>query len=244
MKIEKVPKEEREIFRPLINKAAVYDAMASYYACDHEDGQVEVYGAFSGRRNPVGFLVRTRTGMDLFRPLLIPFVARQEVLTDLLDEVLVPSRPVLLMLPVEQWDWINSSIHLSAEKRMDVYRLDPISYQPVMNVLVQSRESPMGWPRYEIRSKSMTVAAAGVNWAGARFVEVYVDLVENARELAFGRSVLAALSENLLSRGRVPIIRLEDDLAYRRVMLEEIGFKRTGVRLVMCQATAAAQEVG
>jgi len=107
VRIEKVPNEEKKIFRPILNRNSIYDAMASYYLYDHPDSQIETFGAFSGSRTPVGFLVSAQTGVDLFRPLLIPFVAQENVLNDLLHHVLTPERPVLLLLPLYQWEWVQ-----------------------------------------------------------------------------------------------------------------------------------------
>ncbi len=186
LKIEKVSNEEKALFRPILNRGSIYDSMASYYLYEHPFSQIEIFGAFSGSRTPVGFLVRAQTGVDLFRPLLIPFVAQENVLNDLLLHVLTPERPVLLVLPLYQWEWIQLPVVLSNETRTEVFRLDPIAYQPVLNVLVQHQLSPSGWPRYEIRHQNLTIAAAGVNWAGERFVEVYLDLEETPGNLRLG----------------------------------------------------------
>jgi hypothetical protein len=244
LKIEKVSNEDKALFRPILNRGSIYDSLAAYYLYEHPAAQIEIFGAFSGSRTPVGFLVQAQTGVDLFRPLLIPFVAQENVLNDLLHHVLTPERPVLLLLPLYQWEWVQLPVVLSNETRTEVFRLDPISYQPVLNVLVQHQLSPTGWPRYEIRHHNLTVAAAGVNWAGERFVEVYLDLEENPRELAFGKSVLAALSEDLLSKGKIPVLCLDDQHSYRRVILEEIGYQQTGTRFVMGQAVLNDLETG
>lgn len=241
MRIEKVPLEDRDIFRPILNTGSIYDAMAFYYVYDYSDRQIELYGAFSGRI-PVGFIVKAYTGLDLFRPLLLPVVAQQDVLTDLLHTALIPNRPAFLLLPLDQRDWLNSDVTLTQETKTDVFRLDPLSYQPVINVLVQAQPGLTGWPRYEIQQQDITIAAAGVNWAGDRFVEVYLDIVENPRELVFGKSVLAALCEDLLSKGKIPLLRLDEDYTYRRIMLEEVGFQQTGIRLTMFQAVLANLE--
>jgi len=241
VRFEKVPLQDRDVFRSMLNTGSIYDAMASYYVFDHSDNQIDLYGAFSGQ-TPIGFVVQAFTGLDLFRPLLIPVVAQEDVLSGLLHTALVPNRPVLLLLPIEQRDWLTNGITLTQETKTDVYRLDPLSYQPVMNVLVQAQPGPTGLPRYEIQHQDIIVAAAGVNWAGDRFVEVYIDLVQNPRELVFGKSVLAALCEDLLSKGKIPLLRLDEAFTYRRIMLEEIGFQQTGFRLTMVQVVLDEEE--
>ena len=51
--------------------------------------KVKLYVSYDGGGRPNSFLAMAQTGMDLFRPLAVPFVASPKNLRDLLDAALV-----------------------------------------------------------------------------------------------------------------------------------------------------------
>ena len=95
---------EREQLAPLLNKQSASDALAAYCALLHPMEKVKLYVSYDGGARPNSFLAMAQTGMDLFRPLAVPFVASPKNLRDLLDAALSPGQPVLLSLPLEQRD--------------------------------------------------------------------------------------------------------------------------------------------
>ena len=59
----------RASLRPLLDENSVADALASYYALYHPPDRAEVVIHPTDSNQADGFLVRARTGLDLFRPL-------------------------------------------------------------------------------------------------------------------------------------------------------------------------------
>ncbi len=169
---EQIAPNDRHRLRGLLNLSSAGDAMAAYYALEHPADQLRLVALSVGEGTPVGFLAAARTGMDLFRPLAVAVAATPEGLRELLRAGLEPGKPVVLYLPVEQRPWAEEIVELREARVLDLMRLDPRSYAPVINVLVTRQVNARGWPRFEIRSAERLRAAAGLNWEGGRFAEV------------------------------------------------------------------------
>ena len=234
--VRRIPPSQRHILSGLLDPRSVSDALAAYYGLLHPVERVALFGFFPGNHVPSGFLALARTGMDLFRPLAVPFVGTVHAMTALLRVALEPSRPVLLHVPLEQRSWVEEVAELTDTKPIDLLRLDTARYRPVINVLVVETAAPGGWPRFEIRSGEDAVAAAGVNWIGTSYAEIYLEVAEVAMGRGFGRSVLSALASRLVADGKVPIYPVTEDDWPTVMEAEELGFRRTGDRRWMAQA--------
>jgi hypothetical protein len=234
--VRRLPTEERGLLAPLLNLHSPADAAAAYYALDHPAERVELWVEYSGNGSPRGFLALAQTGFDLFRRVALPFAAHPLGLASLLTQSLRPRKPVLLMMPLEQETWINGLVELTDARVSDVYRLHTSSFQPVLNVMVVASESPGGGARFEIRSASGAHAAAGANWRGPRYAEVYVESDAEARSRGFFRSVLAAMAGQLLSERRIALYRIDEEDAVAQAEAVEVGFRRTGDRWLLAQA--------
>lgn len=227
---------ERHLLAPLLDQQSAADASAGYYALRHPAERLELLADFTGSDTVRGFLAIARTGLDLFRPVATPFAAHPATLTSLLRAGLRPGQPVLLFLPVEQQSWIEGLVLLSESKTMTLLRLDPSVFEPVLNVLVVSTQSPEGSPRFEVRTPRGLHAAAGVNWRGDRFAEVYVESDAEGRARGFARSVLAAIVGQLLSERLVALYRVDELDSQAAADAHRIGFRRTGERTLVAQA--------
>jgi len=234
--IRRLSTEARGQLAPLLNPHSPADAAAAYYALDHPAERVELWVEFAGNGSPRGFLVLAQTGLDLFRRLALPFAATPLGLVSLMKESLRPNQPVLLMLPLEQETWINGLVELSESRVSNVYRLHTSSFQPVLNVMVVASEAPGGGTRFEIRSASGARAAAGANWRGPRYAEVYLEADAEARARGFARSVLAAMAGQLLSERRIALYRIDELDTVAQAEAFEVGFRRTGERSLLAQA--------
>jgi hypothetical protein len=217
--------------------------MAAYYGLQHPGDRTSLYGYYSPGGTLKGFLAEARTGFDLFRPLLIPFVGQEEVLREMLGAVLPPLRPAVLAIPFEQRRWIGEDfIHLP-NSVTEIYRLDPAHYEPVLNVLVVEDTSPDGWPRYEIRSKDdQVVASAGFNWIGENFGEIYLEAQAQVRKQRFTRSLLAAICGRLMVDKKIALYRIA---SAEKALLEEaiqVGFRPTGLRILMTAINRMSEE--
>lgn len=233
--IQRLPAEARGQLAPLLNRHSPADATAAYYALEHPADRVDLFAEYAPSGSPRGFVALARTGLDLFRRLVIPFSAHPMGLVSLLRACLSPKRPELLMLPVEQEGWLAGMLNLSDRRVNDLYRLHPASFSPVPNVLVVPSESPNGGPRFEIRGASGARAAAGVNWQGPRFAEIYLEADQEARARGFARSVLAAMAGHLLSDRTICLYRVGQDDAAAQADAFQVGFRRTGDRALLAQ---------
>ena len=91
-------------------------------------------------------------------------------------------------------------------------------------------------PRFDIRPQQKGRAAAGVNWVGEPFAEIYVEVEPSAKAEGYAKSVLAALSEYLLQQRKIALLRVSEDQAGIRQVAIRLGFRPTGVRLLYAQA--------
>ncbi len=230
-----VPSERTQLSR-LLDERSAADAMAGYYALHHPAERVSIFAYYASNGVPSAFLAVARTGVDLFRPLVIPFVAQPSGMQALLKAALSAGRPVLVHAPLEQRAWVEATATLSHVRVFELLRLDLRAFEPIVNVLVVEARTPAGWPRYEIRSGEVVHVAAGLNWKGPAFAEVYLDVNPEVRGRAFGRSALAAIAGRLLSESIIALYRVPDDDPLGRAEARRLGFRSTGVRTFEAQA--------
>lgn len=238
-----LPISQRSDLRRLLDVRSPHDAMAAYYGLLHPGDRTNLYGYYSSNGTLTGFLAEARTGFDLFRPLLVPFVAQEEALQALLSAALPPLRPAVLALPFEQRSWIGESfIHLP-NSVTEIYRLDPASFHPVLNVLVSEHTSPDGWPRYEIRSQDdQVVASAGFNWIGDHFGEIYLEAQALVRKQRFTRSLLAAICGRLMVDKKIALYRIASEETALREEAIQVGFRPTGMRVLVTAINRMSEE--
>lgn len=241
--IHELPASERGRLATLLNPQSPADATAAYYALDHPAERVRIYVDLAGNGSPRGFLVLAQTGLDLFRRLAVPFAGSPFVLVSLLRRALEPGRPVLLLLPLEQQAWIEGWLDLSDIRVNDLYRLHTAHFQPVLNVLLSASKSPEGGSRFEVRSPAGGYAAAGTNWSGSHYAEVYLEADGAGRARGFAKSVLAAIAGQLLSERQIALYRIDEIDAVAQAEAFEVGFRRTGDRGLLAQAILQEVEV-
>lgn len=234
--IQEIPTSKRNRLAPLLEGHAASDAMAAYYALEHPAEKVRLFGYFGRQGDPRGFVVVARTGMDLFRPLVIPFVGRREILIDLLRSALEPGQTFLLSLPADQLTWLADHVEIQEEQVTELLRLEPSAYEPVLNVLVVEADSPNGTARYEIMTAEGMRAAAGVNWKGKRFAEVYLDASDAARGRGLTKSVLSAMIGRLLGQRRIALYKVETARISIKTEAFRLGFRPTGHRTAIVSA--------
>src|SRR4051794_38155640 len=94
----------RSLIRPLLDERSTADALAAYYALYHPADRTElfVYPSEPAGGPPRGFLVRARTGIDLFRPLVTGRLHDDETAAALVERGLIAGRPVYLTVPEEE----------------------------------------------------------------------------------------------------------------------------------------------
>jgi hypothetical protein len=202
--------------------------MAAYYALHHPPERVRIYAYHASDGDPRGFIAVAQTGIDLFRPLVIPFVASKRVLIRLLIDALRPEQAVLISLPTEQAQWLEALISLEHESDLELLRMEAEAFEPVLNVLVVENEGPDGLPRYEIQTVGRGKVAAGVNWISGKYADVYVDAPAGHKNRALTKSVLSALCGRLLGERRIALFRVETSNLSARTDAFNVGFRPTG----------------
>jgi len=235
-KVRLIQTSERGQLADLLAPRSAADAMAAYYALDHPSDRVTLFAHLPRNAKPNSFLVMARTGLDLFRPLVIPFAGHGETLKALLQAALKPGQPVLVDLPAGYRSLAEEVVELQEVREAEFLRLDPSLYVPQINVLVLESRTPDGWPRFEIRSGEMLQAAAGLNWKGDHFAEVYVEAEPEAVMRGHRAAVLSVIAGHLLGERRIALYHVgNDDFAAKAEALD-VGFRRTGARNVSAQA--------
>jgi len=228
----------RSVIRPLLDDRSTSDALASYYALYHPADRTDLFvqppeaGAGPAR----GFLVRARTGMDLFRPLVTGRLHDDDTARSLFERGLTAGRPVYLTLLEAEARWAHKHLQMTEVELHRIYRFAPEKYQPEVNVLVVTTSGPDGLPHCEIRAADRSGAVAGINWQTPRYAEVYVYTDPPVRGRGWGKSVVRALVATILKLGRLPLYVVAESNEYSIRLAEAVGFEDTGQREFVGQA--------
>lgn len=230
--------------RPLLDTRSSADALASYYALYHAPDRSELFihpeRAAAGTEPADGFLVRARTGLDLFRPLVTFRAANESVVAALVERGLQPGRPTYLTVPDRLAFWANKHLTVTEAELHRVYRLNPRRAEPILNVLVVTSTGADGLPRCEIRAGDRAGALAGINWQSPEFAEVYVYTDAAVRGRGWGKSVVSALVGLVGRSGRTPLYVVAESNEYSIRLAEAVGFDDTGQREYVGHASRPA----
>ncbi len=226
----------RDSVRRLLDIRSPADALATYYALYHPPDRTELFLWPLGADRPVGFLVRARTGYDLFRPLVTLRAPDPASAAGLLQVGLFPNRPALLTVPDRLAELVAARLEISQLERLRLYQLEPRDHEPVINVLVTRAQAPGSLARYEIRSGEQIAAAAGLNWRSPEFAEIYVHVHPSGRERGWGKSVVSALTSELIAGSVRPLYLAAETNPASIRLAESLGFRDTGFREFTGQA--------
>jgi ribosomal protein S18 acetylase RimI-like enzyme len=214
----------------LLDEQSTADALAYYYALHHPADRTELFVTPEDANEIDGFLVRARTGLDLFRPLVTLRARSAEAVDRLVRAGLVPQRPVYLTVPENHAAWVNRHLAVSEAELHRIYRYDARRYVPEINVLVMTSTGSDGLPRCEIRSGDRAGAVAGINWQSPRYAEVYVYTEPAVRGRGWGKAVVRMLSGMILKGGRTPLYVVSESNEYSIRLAEAVGYVDTGQR--------------
>lgn len=228
----------REQARQMLDEQSAADALAVYYALHHPADRTEMFvtPADRGEGGLDGFLVRARTGIDLFRPLVTLRARSAAAVEDLLRQGMLPHRPVYLTVPADHAEWVNRSVSVTEAELHRLYRYDPRRWVPEINVLVMTSKGADGLPRCEIRAGDRAGAVAGINWQSPHFAEIYVYTEPAVRGRGWGKAVVRMLSGMVLKSGRTPLYVVSESNAYSIRLAEAVGFVGTGQFEYVAQA--------
>jgi ribosomal protein S18 acetylase RimI-like enzyme len=240
MKVEKLALGERERLRTLLDEQSPRDALACYYTLYHPAARTSLYVVAEPPARPEAFLVRARTGQDLFRPLITLRAPGMALASLLLQAALAPGESGYITLPAPLGSLVASALVIHERSTLQIYLLEARLFQPVVNIFVTRSKSPDGLPRYEVRQSGRLLAAAGLNWRSRRFAEIFVHTDPETRDRGYGRSVVSGLCAELLSEGLTPLYHVEPDNEASLRLAQGLGFRDSGEREFACVASRPA----
>lgn len=230
----------RRAIRPLLGDRPE-DAVADYYAFHHPDDKTGLVIYPKDAKRPTGYLAFSRTGMDLFRPLVtlrLP-IDDLEASAEAIQAAMAPETAVILFSPAEYGPLLHALFDVQTEETLRLYALSSRRFEPIINVLVVETTGPNGLPRFIVRSQSIgeVAAAAGLNWQSPRFAEISVNTDLSHRRQGLGQSVVAAMAEYVLANGRTPLYLVAEQNTASIRLAENTGFRDTGYTKLLLQAT-------
>lgn len=220
----------RASIRALLDEHSPMDALANYYTLHAAPERTHVCVHANEAGQVDGFLVRARTGMDLFRPLVTLRAPTSIAVETLIREGLVVNQPIYLTVPESLAVPVNKSLSVVDAEIHHIYRMDAARHKPLINVLLTTGDDASGGPRCEIRSNGQVGAVAGVNWQSPRFAEIYVYTDPAVRGRGWGKAVVSTLAGRLLEAGRSPLYVVAESNDYSIRLAEAVGFVDTGFR--------------
>ncbi len=217
----------RALIAPLISSKPV-DALAWYFALEHDARRTRIVARTDAGGHAVAFVAVCQTGIDLFRPMVVVRSEDSSALCDALREALSPNRQYLFSAPVTLRPDIERVAYLYGETTNHIYALHQADYKPVVNIMVQASRTPDGLLRASISARDgSTAAEAGTTWISSRYAEVYVRVVEALRSRGLGRSVVSAVTNQILELGRTPIYSASDDNLPSQHVAQALGYHDT-----------------
>lgn len=205
------------------------DALASYFALEHDERRTKLFVREDENHRAVAFVAVCQTGIDLFRPLVVARGDDSVAVRGLLKEALSPRRQYLFSVPVTMRNDLAAVASLHGESINNVFSLSALDFDPVVNVMVQSSETPDKQLRAVIKTRENTNAAeAGTSWVSKLYAEVFVTVLAAVRRRGLGKSCVSKVCELLLDKQKTPIYVTAQDNVASRKLAERIGFKDTG----------------
>jgi RimJ/RimL family protein N-acetyltransferase len=235
--------DKRHAIRHLLDERSPADAMAVYFAFYHPDDKTQLYTFPPDSKQADGYVALSRTGIDLFRPLVTLRLPIDDVDAgaDLIHQALTPGAAVILNTPERHLPLIQALFDIQSQEHLRLFTLDPRRFEPVINVLVTQESSPNNLPRYVVRpaqtGRTEVAASAALNWYSPYFAEISVHTNPAYRRRGWGRSVVAAMVQYLLDNGRIPLYAAAEQNAASVELARRVGFVDSGVRESMIQAT-------
>ena len=243
--------QKRRAIRQLLNENHPADAQAAYYAFHHPDEKTTLVTYLDAKGTVTGYVCLSRTGIDLFRPLItlrLPLRTDGDNLdltagAELIKRSISPGMAVIVSAPANYLPLFGGLFDINSDQLLNLFILDRSLFQPIVNVLVSKTDTYNGLPRFVIRqsndgqasSRGEIVASAGLNWRSDRFAEMYVHTKSPHRRKGLGRSVVAALVQSVLDHGQTPLYVVGDDNSPSIQLAESVGFVETGVTEILIE---------
>ncbi|MCS7057109.1 MAG: GNAT family N-acetyltransferase [Thermoflexales bacterium] len=207
------------------------DALAWYFALEHDPRRTRLYVRSDNSGRPIAFVAICQTGLDLFRPLVVMRGDDSATLQQMLRDALAPNRQYLFNAQPSARPTLEAVCQLHGETVNDIYALNRNDFKPIVNILVQTSKTPDGLLRAVIRARDgSNVAEAGTTWISSQYAEIFVRVVEGARGRGLGKSVVSAISAQVLEMGRTPLYVVGQANVASVRLAERLGYHNTGAR--------------
>ena len=206
------------------------DALASYFALEHDPRRTKLTVRADAHGRALAFVAVCQTGIDLFRPLVVMRGDDTVALHDALRAALSPGRQYLYSAPITLRPDLEAVAHLYGDSPNKILTLASANFKPVVNILVQTSRTPDGLLRAVIRSRNAAenAAEAGATWQSSRYCEVFVRVAESARNRGLGKSVVSAVSVDILAQHRTPVYMAGSDNVPSQRLALRLGYQDTG----------------
>ncbi|MBE2220925.1 MAG: hypothetical protein IAF02_05265 [Anaerolineae bacterium] len=216
------------------------DATAVYYAFHHPDGKSSVLPYPAEAERAEGFVTFSRTGLDLFRPLVtmrLP-IADLETSAAVIYNGIQPETAVIIQAPTDYLPLLQALFDVQTIEHFHLYTLSRNHFEPVINVLVTQSTGPNGLPRFVVRSQQddRVIASAGINWQSPDYASLSVNTDAAHQRQGLGVSVLSAIVGYVLENGRSPLYEVATSNTASQTLARQTNFTNTGADKVLLQA--------
>jgi predicted GNAT family acetyltransferase len=234
-----ITQRRRAIQHLLSDKPA--DATAAYYAFHHPEGKSSVLPYPAEAERAEGFVTFSRTGLDLFRPLItmrLP-ITDLETSAEVIYNAMQPETAVIIHAPADYLPLLQALFAVQTVEHFHLYTLQRSRFEPVINVLVTQTTGPNGLPRFVVRSQQddSVIAAAGLNWQSPDYASLSVNTDAAHRRQGLGVSVLSSIVQYVLENGRSPLYEVATSNTASQNLAVQMNFTNTGADNVLIQAT-------
>ncbi|HRQ38400.1 MAG TPA: GNAT family N-acetyltransferase [Chloroflexota bacterium] len=235
--------EQRRAIRHLLDEHNPADAMAGYFAFYHGDNKTTLRPYPLDAPRAQGYVCLSQTGMDLFRPLLTMWLPLADLTTSaaIIHQAITPGTAVIMAVPDQYEPLITALFDVQTVETYLLLSLHHTRFEPLINVLISQDVGANGLPRFVIRDRqrdNILVASAGLNWQTPHFAELSVNTHPEYRRQGYGRSVVAAMANYLLSNGRTPLYLVADNNTASLEVARQVGFADTLHRQLIIQGTS------
>ncbi len=205
------------------------DALASYFALEHDPRRTKLTVRTDAQGKVLAFVAVCQTGIDLFRPMVVMRGDDTTALHEALRTALSAGRQYLFSAPVTLHSDLEAIANLYGETPNKILTLSGANFKPVVNILVQTSRTPDGLLRASIKARDGSNAAeAGATWQSSRYTEVFVHVAESVRNRGLGKSVVSAVSQEILAQKRTPIYMASVDNQPSLRLAFRLGYQDTG----------------
>ena len=217
------------------------DAAAAYYAFHHPEGKSSVLPYPSESERAEGFVTFSRTGLDLFRPLVtmrLP-ITDLETSAEVIYHAMQPETAVIIQAPAAYLPLLQALFDVQTIERFHLYTLKRHLFKPIINVLVTQTTGPNGLPRFVVRSQQddRVIASAGINWQSPSYVSLSVNTDAAQRRQGLGVSVLSAIMQYVVDNGRSPLYEIAaNNNPASEHLAAHLGFRYSGEDKALVQA--------